>query len=310
MHALRRHLVVWGPLCVWLGVIAVTSTELGARSSVDVWYWRLLHEWLPQIFGREPSGLTPQFLPAWARKAAHVTEYAVLALLTWRSLARVTAWGRAVLAGAALALCATVAGLDEWHQSFLAARTGAVRDVAIDLGGAVAGTVGAWLGSTGGRAPVFVGTLLDGGKVELRRARRSDSGFLYALHRSTLAEYVDQVWGWDENRQRAWFYGRFDPMRSKVVQVEGRDAGVLAVRLEGAEIFLASIQILPELQGKGVGATLIGSVLAEAFADGRSVRLQVLRVNPARSLYERLGFRVVEETDTHLVMQARPSAGD
>ncbi|MCZ7663010.1 MAG: hypothetical protein M5U22_08815 [Thermoleophilia bacterium] len=59
MNALRRHLVVWAPLFVWLGVIAVTSTELGARSSVDVWYWRLLHEWLPQIFGREPSGLTP-----------------------------------------------------------------------------------------------------------------------------------------------------------------------------------------------------------------------------------------------------------
>lgn len=43
-----------------------------------------------------------------------------------------------------------------------------------------------------------------------------------------------------------------------------------------------------------------------ASARGLPTRLQVLKVNPARSLYERLGFELVEETQTHYVMQFQP----
>ncbi|GAB4251336.1 MAG: hypothetical protein Kow00122_09010 [Thermoleophilia bacterium] len=151
VSALRRHLFVWGPLVVWLGVIAVTSTELGARSSVDIWYWRFLHEWLPQVFGWEPARTTPRFLPWWVRKGAHVTEYAVLAVLARRALrrgvSRLAGWTPAAVLGLAL----LVAGLDEWHQSFLTSRTGTGRDVVFDFAGAVVGAAGAWFVSSRGQ---------------------------------------------------------------------------------------------------------------------------------------------------------------
>ena len=38
------------------------------------------------------------------------------------------------------------------------------------------------------------------------------------------------------------------------------------------------------------------------------VELQVLKVNPARRLYGRLGFQVTGETETHYLMQ-RPTEG-
>ncbi len=43
--------------------------------------------------------------------------------------------------------------------------------------------------------------------------------------------------------------------------------------------------------------------VAQARAEGVPVALQVLKVNPARHLYERLGFSVVGETAMHCLMR-------
>lgn len=51
---------------------------------------------------------------------------------------------------------------------------------------------------------------------------------------------------------------------------------------------------------------MVGDLLAEAAAAAIPVELQVLKVNPARSLYERLGFAVFDETETHHLMRAQP----
>ena len=59
---------------------------------------------------------------------------------------------------------------------------------------------------------------------------------------------------------------------------------------------LIQIQLAPSLQGQGFGAQIIQSVISEARDAGASLKLDVLKVNPARRLYERLGFTVITET--------------
>lgn len=84
------------------------------------------------------------------RKTAHVTEYAILAVLTFRALADpVRTPGQIALW--TIVLCATYAATDEFHQTFVASRTGAVSDVLLDTAGAGLGAgIGAqmagWLG--------------------------------------------------------------------------------------------------------------------------------------------------------------------
>lgn len=46
----------------------------------------------------------------------------------------------------------------------------------------------------------------------------------------------------------------------------------------------------------------------EAAATQRPLGLQVMKGNPARRLYERLGFRQAGESDTHYAMEWRPPA--
>jgi RimJ/RimL family protein N-acetyltransferase len=57
-------------------------------------------------------------------------------------------------------------------------------------------------------------------------------------------------------------------------------------------------------QRQGIGTSVIQQVLDEARRSGKPVALQVLKVNPARRLYERLGFSVTGENETLYFMKA------
>ena len=73
------------------------------------------------------------------RKCAHVVEYAVLALLLWRALRSVSLLRTKTLMafGAALLGSALFAASDEFHQTFVRSRTPSVRDVFLDVAGAL-----------------------------------------------------------------------------------------------------------------------------------------------------------------------------
>lgn len=76
------------------------------------------------------------------RKAGHLTEYAVLALLTLRAARLsprqpITGWSWRA-AGVALLLSAGYAATDEFHQSFVPGRTASAGDMGIDTSGAAA----------------------------------------------------------------------------------------------------------------------------------------------------------------------------
>jgi ribosomal protein S18 acetylase RimI-like enzyme len=138
----------------------------------------------------------------------------------------------------------------------------------------------------------------------VRAATAADSAFVYQLHRSTMQDYVARTWGeWNEEFQARMFSQWFEPDRFQIVVVEGQNVGLLAVERRPMELFLGTIEILPAHQNRGLGTAVISSVLAQGQAEGLPVALQVLKVNPARQLYARLGFSVVGETTTHYLMR-------
>jgi len=75
------------------------------------------------------------------RKCAHVTEYAVLALLLWRALRSIPILrAKMLMVFVAVVLgCALFAATDEFHQTFVKSRTPSIRDVFLDVGGALLG---------------------------------------------------------------------------------------------------------------------------------------------------------------------------
>jgi ribosomal protein S18 acetylase RimI-like enzyme len=66
---------------------------------------------------------------------------------------------------------------------------------------------------------------------------------------------------------------------------------------------MTNIEVLPDWQGKGIGTTVIQRMIEGAQKAEKPFRLQVFKVNPARKLYERLGFIKTGETETHIQME-------
>jgi GNAT superfamily N-acetyltransferase len=140
-------------------------------------------------------------------------------------------------------------------------------------------------------------------KYFLRRAEATDFDFLFRLKVVCLKEYVTAVWGWDEAFQKSHFAANFDPCDSHIIVAYGRDVGQLSVDFQLAEVHLNGIYLLPAYQGVGLGGRIIDGVLRRANVGNRPVHLQVIVGNPARRLYERLGFSVIQKTDTHFIMR-------
>jgi len=139
--------------------------------------------------------------------------------------------------------------------------------------------------------------------INLRPATPDDYEFAYRVHRAAMREAVEQTYGWDEAWQARYFREHFDPAKRQIIRCDGVDVGVLSVEEREDSLFLALVAILPEYQGRGIGTTLIRRLQRRAKAGSVPVTLQVLKINRARALYERLGFVLTGETETHYQMR-------
>lgn len=122
----------WAPPVLWMAVILALSTDAGSAERTGRLLLPILHTLLPAA-----SPLQVEAAHRLLRKAAHVTEYAVLGALWLRAL-REAGWGRRPAALGTLATCAVWAVVDEALQTLTGSRTGHPLDVGLDLGGALA----------------------------------------------------------------------------------------------------------------------------------------------------------------------------
>ncbi len=137
----------------------------------------------------------------------------------------------------------------------------------------------------------------------LRSAAEGDFELLRQLHGTTLRPYVEKIWGWNDEQQLKLLRERFDPDKIKIIQKDRIDIGVLQVEHRSGEVFLGNVLLHPEFQNKGLGTAIVGDVINDANKMQLPVTLTVLRPNPAKALYERLGFRVTAEDSVRFFMK-------
>jgi GNAT superfamily N-acetyltransferase len=141
--------------------------------------------------------------------------------------------------------------------------------------------------------------------ITTRTATSDDKDFLWELKVASMRQYVEAVYGWDDSSQYGFFELGFRPEAIQIIQYDGQDIGMYELR-ERDCIILARIEILPAFQGKGIGRTVIQQMVARVSKTGKPLRLQVFKVNPARKLYEGIGFLRTGETKTHFLMELPP----
>jgi len=141
--------------------------------------------------------------------------------------------------------------------------------------------------------------------VSLRAAVDAD---FEACRRTYFAEmdWVNERLGLKRDDQESMFRRLWDPAQVCVIQADGIDVGWLQTVVSKSEHMLGQIFVDAPYQRRGIGTEVLSRIIDEASRMRLPVRLAVVKFNPSRRLYERLGFHVTHEDERKVYMSREP----
>ena len=139
-------------------------------------------------------------------------------------------------------------------------------------------------------------------RVVLRAATEQDIGFLLSLRQVTMGPHFEAS-GIVQDEQSTLDRVLDEFGSATIIENEGSPIGLFKAVRRGQPWKLLQVQLLPEWQGQGVGTGLIKDLLSQAAHARAQVELHVLKVNVARRLYKRLGFKVIGEGPSAFIMR-------
>lgn len=141
-------------------------------------------------------------------------------------------------------------------------------------------------------------------EVALRPMSDADLPFTAALYASTRAEELAPVpWPAETKQaflaqqhaaQHAHYQQHYAGMEAMIVERGGAAIGRLYLYEMPGEVRIVDISLIPEARDRGIGAALLSDVIAAAAPRGKRVTIHVEKNNPARTLYARLGFTILD----------------
>ena len=148
--------------------------------------------------------------------------------------------------------------------------------------------------------------------IRLRPITEADEAFQRELYGSTRAEELARV-PWSEEQKRAFLDMQFRAQTVHyakhypdgeflIIEDGGRAIGRLLLHRAPDEIHVIDISLMPDHRRRGIGTKLLQGVLAEAETSNRRASIHVEHFNPAKRLYERLGFRYVKTDGVYDLM--------
>lgn len=153
--------------------------------------------------------------------------------------------------------------------------------------------------------------------ITLRPVEEGDQAFLYQLYASTRSEEM-AAWGLADAQREALLQMQFRAQQlhyqtqipsatHRIICADEQSVGRIITSEDAAIVTLSDIALLPQYRSQGIGGTLICDLLTSAAQSGRVVQLHVEVHNPARRLYERLGFHIISDDGIYYLMEASPS---
>jgi Acetyltransferases len=142
-----------------------------------------------------------------------------------------------------------------------------------------------------------------------------DDSFLFDVYADTRREEME-AWGWPAGETEAFLRMQFelqtrsyamqfpDAVTQVIIHDGNRIGRVIASR--NNSIHLIDISLLTAYRNRGIGTAVMAILQQEAAAVGLPVKLSVLEHNPAKRLYERLGFEVIGRAVPYISMSWQP----
>jgi GNAT superfamily N-acetyltransferase len=146
---------------------------------------------------------------------------------------------------------------------------------------------------------------------ELQAATADDESFLaelfYDVRGPEFAALPEPMRGnllaMQQRAQSLSYAERFPSAVNQIVRIGRQRAGRLLVSSTAEEIHLVDVALLSRFRGQGVGTKMVGDLCRRARAENVPLRLAVQGGNPARRLYERLGFVPIGSDGVYIAME-------
>lgn len=145
-------------------------------------------------------------------------------------------------------------------------------------------------------------------EYQVRNALEYDKELIYNLKKSNNYDYVESIWGWNEEYQQVDFENDWTN-RNKFYCIEdqGKLIGFYQVDNSLSEVNIEELHIHPDYRGRGIGTTIIQNVIEQAQKQNQSIMVGCFKQNVgALKLYEKNGFQCELETKTHVILKRKP----
>jgi len=141
--------------------------------------------------------------------------------------------------------------------------------------------------------------------IALRPALDQDFDYCRRVYFGEM-EWIIEELHLDRSAQQIGFQQSWVPAQVRIITLDGADVGWLQTMMDGDDLFVGQIFVDRPFQRRGIGTEALKRLISEAAQVDRTVCLAVVKINPARRLYERLGFRVIHEDDRKFYMRRDP----
>jgi GNAT superfamily N-acetyltransferase len=149
--------------------------------------------------------------------------------------------------------------------------------------------------------------------ISLRPITPADESFLAHVYASTRWDELAPT-GWSDEQKTVFCRRQFDAQSAhyrehypdasfQIIERNGEPVGRVYVARWEREIRIVDISLLREARGTGIGTKLLRDLQEEARSAGKSLTIHVERFNRALALYQRLGFKEIEDKGVYLLME-------
>jgi GNAT superfamily N-acetyltransferase len=143
--------------------------------------------------------------------------------------------------------------------------------------------------------------------VALRPALHQDFDYCRRVYFTEMNWIIEEL-HLDEAAQEIAFQQQWDPTQVRIILLDDADIGWLQTIAQDDELFVAQMFVDRPFQRRGIGTEVMKRLICEAAQLHQTVRLNVVKINPARRLYERLGFLITHEDERKFYMKLDPVA--
>ena len=141
----------------------------------------------------------------------------------------------------------------------------------------------------------------------IQKATALDKAQIFEMHVSLFKGHINEIWGWDNDWQRANFDKEWEDSNTELITHEGDCLGYLQTRLDKDHIYVLSLGILPEFQSIQFGAKAMRVLMNRAAEKQLPIKLNVFKTNlRVIQFYNKLGFEVVGDNNNGVTMRWSP----